>query len=89
MLSFKNTYYILFIICFYKDELFFSYSIWLFNKIYKCSLFSGIFKILGRNDILPCAVCETVGAVTHFAWMATFAWIGNDSNSLNLFNQKL
>ncbi len=45
--------------------------------------------ILGRNDILHCAVCENFGAVTHFAWMATFAWIGNDSNSLNLFISKL
>ena len=55
------------------------------NAVY----FLDFLKILGRNDILPCAVCETFGAVTHFAWMATFAWIGNDSNFLNLFNLKL
>ena len=31
---------------------------------------------IGQNDLLPCDVCETVGAATHFFWLATFGWIG-------------
>lgn len=40
---------------------------------------------LGNNDILPCDICETVGAITHFSWVATFGWIGKHTLYIFIF----